>query len=178
MNADVTGQNSFFRPDSAQAGEAIIDYGSAKKVKSRYVNNNNNKAKHKYPDKIELQNDTELSQLLKSSAKNTNSKIIIEDNDRIMPFEIDFHRLDADDTVENNTKVEYIENTFKVGKAKRMNENAVHLKMTESPRAKAMRIRTLEGVAISTSSINITDTNTINKALHKRDKAARVNQNL
>lgn len=177
MNVDVTGQNSLYRPDSAQAGEAIIDYGNTKKVKSSYVKNDF-KVKQKQPKEIEIQNNTELSQLLKSSAKNTSSKIIIDDNDRIMPFEIDFHRLDADDTVENNTKVEYIENTFKVGKAKRMNENAVQLHMTESPRAKAMRIRTLEGVAISTSSINITDTNKINKAMHKRDKVARVNQNL
>jgi hypothetical protein len=176
----LTPQNSFYRADSAQAGDAIIDHGNTKKVKSRYLKDkiapNQNT-----PSELKLIEHSEISDLLQSRVKNTSSKMVNIDNlIKIMPFDIDFQRLDAGDTVDNNTKLEYLDNAFKTGKARKMHDKSVHLQLTESPKInpKALRILSLDDCAISTSTINLTDTNIISKIMHKRDKAAKVNQNL
>lgn len=132
---------------------------------------------------IDLRHNSEISDFLMSTENNKIRETSQEnfESDKIIPFNFNFGRLNVAETVENDTKGKYIENNYKTGKAKKVNERMtpqVSPQITESPRRRKIRIKTLEGDEVSTSSINITDQIIKKKVMPKNEKITKVNKNL
>mmetsp|Transcript_17129 Transcript_17129/g.15102 ORF Transcript_17129/g.15102 Transcript_17129/m.15102 type:complete len:199 (+) Transcript_17129:845-1441(+) len=184
MNAGATGENSqtIYRPESAQAGEESISIKIVKKVNGK---NQKRESMHKnqFPRQnyaqIDLQHNSEISDFLYTSSNKPIRETKQEDydSDKIIPFEFDISRLNVNETVDNNTKLEYLENEFRTGKAKKIDQTMTPHGIDTTERRRN-RIRTLEGEEVSTSSINITDYLNNKKVIPKNEKITKLNQNL
>lgn len=184
MNAGATQDHqnttSMLR-SSAQAGEAIIDFQGAKTVKSHYLKKKVVKKvikgkRIKNLNGIDLISNSELSEMLKTSEASKARRLNDQPTfDRIQAFNDDFEPLHANQTEDN----QLIKHGYKTGKALKNDCLGSNYPRTlvkdysQSPSQRKKRMKTLEGVAISTSSITVT-----NKAMPKENKIIKVSRPL
>jgi hypothetical protein len=134
LNAGATQDNQYtpsILRDSVQAGEAIIDFGDAKKVKAMYYKPNlgalGRGMRQKNMFEIDLHSNSEISNILKSSMSSQPKGLQKRDVtfDRIQAFEDDFRPLHANQTVDNYTSDHYLSLHHKTGKAKRLKDKSI-----------------------------------------------------
>ena len=133
LNAGATQDNQYTTSilrDSVQGGEAIIDFGDAKKVKAAYYRpeiklGRGTRMKNMF--EIDLQSNSEISNMLKSSMSSQSKGLQKKEPtfERIQAFEDDFKVLHANQTVDNYTSDHYLSLHHKTGKAKRLNDKSI-----------------------------------------------------
>lgn len=174
MDANPTQDNQISSSalrESAQVGDAVIDPSVVKTVKAAYYKSKLQNAKRLIGNTelvgLDLQHNSEISDILATSnpTEPMNPKLT-----KVLAFDSDDHLI-ANPTNSNYGR-KFIKNLNKA--TKHHNAQLVWADTESHHRSRAQRIKTREEVAVSTSSITVTET----KAMPKHDKSKRVNMNL